>query len=58
LADQQQQVRKTLGGGRTVTQVLPLSQKECIAELARMLGDEGSKAALKHAKELLAQGAG
>jgi DNA repair protein RecN (Recombination protein N) len=57
-ADHQQQVRKTLEGGRTITQVVALSQKERVAELARMLGDEGSKAALKHAKELLAQGAG
>ncbi len=57
-ADQQQQVRKILEGGRTVTQVIPLSQKDRVAELARMLGDEGSKAALKHAKELLSQGAG
>lgn len=55
-ADHQQQVRKSLEGGRTVTQVIPLSQKERVAELARMLGDEGSKAALKHAKELLTQG--
>jgi DNA repair protein RecN (Recombination protein N) len=57
-ADHQQQVRKTLEGGRTTTQVVALTQKERVAELARMLGDEGSKSALKHAKELLSQGAG
>jgi len=57
-ADHQQQVRKVVEGGRTVTQVVTLSRKERVAELARMLGSEDSKSALKHAQELLSQGAG
>lgn len=54
-AAQQQRVAKELEGGRTVTKVLPLSPKERVQELARMMGDESSQAALKHARELLAQ---
>jgi DNA repair protein RecN (Recombination protein N) len=54
-AAQQQRVVKELEGGRTVTKVLPLSPKERVQELARMMGDESSQAALKHAREILAQ---
>jgi DNA repair protein RecN (Recombination protein N) len=54
-AAQQQRVVKELEGGRTVTKVLPLSPKERVQELARMMGDESSQAILKHAREILAQ---
>jgi len=54
-AAQQQRVVKELEGGRTVTKVLPLSPKERVQELARMMGDESSQATLKHAREILAQ---
>jgi len=52
-ADHQHKVEKRLEGGRTVTGVSPLSDKERAAELARMMGGEDSGTALKHAKELL-----
>jgi DNA repair protein RecN (Recombination protein N) len=54
-AAQQQRVVKELEGGRTVTKVLPLSPKDRVQELARMMGDESSQAILKHAREILAQ---
>ena len=54
-ASRQQKVVKELEGGRTVTRVLSLSAKERVQELARMMGDETSQAALKHAKGLLTQ---
>ncbi|MDB5102757.1 MAG: repair protein RecN [Fibrobacteres bacterium] len=54
-AAHQQRVVKELEGGRTVTRVIPLSPKERVQELARMMGDESSQATLKHARELLAQ---
>ena len=54
-AAQQQRVVKEMEGGRTVTKVIPLSPKERVQELARMMGDESSQATLKHARELLAQ---
>ncbi len=54
-ASAQQKVVKELESGRTVTRVLALSPKERVQELARMMGDDTSQAALKHAKELLAQ---
>jgi len=54
-ASRQQKVIKELEGGRTVTRVIPLSPKERVQELARMMGDETSQAALKHARELLSQ---
>lgn len=54
-AGRQQKVVKELEGGRTVTRVLPLSAKERVQELARMMGDETSQSALKHARELLTQ---
>lgn len=56
LASQQKRVVKELEGGRTMTRVMPLSAKERVQELARMMGDESSSSALKHARELLAQG--
>lgn len=49
----QHKVEKRLEGGRTVTGVRPLSEKERATELARMMGGEESGTALKHAKELL-----
>ena len=49
----QHKVEKRLEGGRTVTGVLPLSDKDRAAELARMMGGEESGTALKHARELL-----
>lgn len=54
-ASQQQRVVKELDAGRTITRVIGLSAKERVQELARMMGDENSNAALKHAKELLTQ---
>jgi DNA repair protein RecN (Recombination protein N) len=54
-ASAQQKVVKELEGGRTVTRVLTLSAKERVQELARMMGDDTSQSALKHAKELLSQ---
>jgi DNA repair protein RecN (Recombination protein N) len=54
-AAHQHRVLKELEGGRTVTRVIPLSAKERVQELARMMGDESSSATLKHARELLAQ---
>ncbi|HKP94695.1 MAG TPA: DNA repair protein RecN [Fibrobacteria bacterium] len=54
-AARQQKVVKEPDGGRTVTRVIPLSAKERVQELARMMGDENSQATLKHARELLAQ---
>jgi DNA repair protein RecN (Recombination protein N) len=52
-AAHQHKVEKRLEGGRTVTGVVPLSEKERAVELARMMGGEDSGTALKHAKELL-----
>jgi DNA repair protein RecN (Recombination protein N) len=52
-ATHQHKVEKRLEGGRTVTGVTPLSEKDRAAELARMMGGEDSGAALKHARELL-----
>ncbi len=46
-------VEKHLQGGRTVTRMFPLREKERAAELARMMGGESSEAALRHARELL-----
>ncbi|HEX2612271.1 MAG TPA: DNA repair protein RecN [Fibrobacteria bacterium] len=54
-AAQQHKVEKRLEGGRTVTGVAPLSEKERAAELARMMGGE-SETALKHAREMLRKG--
>ena len=54
-ASAQQKVVKELESGRTITRVLSLSPKERVQELARMMGDDTSQAALKHAKELLTQ---
>jgi DNA repair protein RecN (Recombination protein N) len=51
-AAQQHKVEKRLEGGRTVTGVAPLTEKERAAELARMMGGE-SETALRHARELL-----
>jgi DNA repair protein RecN (Recombination protein N) len=51
-AAHQHKVEKRLEGGRTVTGVAALSEKERAAELARMMGGE-SETALKHARELL-----
>ncbi len=48
-------VRKTVRGGRTLTQVLPLAPGERVEEIARMLGGrESTSVALRHAEELLA----
>lgn len=55
-AGHQHRVVKSMEGGRTVTHVVPLKEKERAVELARMMGDEGSDAALRHAKELLRKG--
>jgi len=52
-AAHQHKVEKRLEGGRTVTGVAPLSEKERATELARMMGGEESGTALKHARELL-----
>ena len=52
-AAHQHKVEKRLEGGRTVTGVTSLAEKERAAELARMMGGEDSGTALKHAKELL-----
>jgi DNA repair protein RecN (Recombination protein N) len=49
----QHKVEKRLEGGRTVTSVTSLSEKDRAAELARMMGGEDSGTALKHARELL-----
>ena len=54
-ATAQQKVVKEQESGRTITRVLSLSPKERVQELARMMGDDTSQAALKHAKELLTQ---
>ncbi len=54
-AQAQRKVVKELEGGRTVTRVLTLSPSDRVQELARMMGDEDSRAARKHAKELLAE---
>ncbi len=54
-AQQQQRVVKEMQGGRTVTRVLPLNEKDRIGELARMMGDESSRATRRHAEEILAQ---
>jgi DNA repair protein RecN (Recombination protein N) len=51
-AAHQHKVEKRLEGGRTVTAVSPLTEKERAAELARMMGGE-SETALKHAREML-----
>ncbi len=55
-AGHQHRVEKHLDGGRTVTRVIALKEKERAAELARMMGGEESGAALRHAKELLRKG--
>ncbi len=55
LAQHQQRVIKEMQGGRTVTRVLPLGEKERVRELARMMGDESSRATQRHAEEILAQ---
>ncbi|NLB65226.1 MAG: DNA repair protein RecN [Lentisphaerae bacterium] len=47
-------VRKTVRGGRTLTEVAPLSPDERVEEIARMLGGrESTSVALRHAAELL-----
>jgi DNA repair protein RecN (Recombination protein N) len=53
LAAGQFSVKKTEAGERTFTSVKPLGKEERVLEIARMLGDEKSKAVLAHAKELL-----
>jgi DNA repair protein RecN (Recombination protein N) len=55
-AAHQHKVEKRLEGGRTVTVVTALSEKDRAAELARMMGGEDSGTALKHARELLRRG--
>jgi DNA repair protein RecN (Recombination protein N) len=52
-AAHQHKVEKRLEGGRTVTGVSALTEKERASELARMMGGEESGTALKHARELL-----
>ena len=52
LADHHYHVYKDAQAGRTVTMVKKLSEKEKVAEIARMLGSE-SEISKKHAEELL-----
>jgi DNA repair protein RecN (Recombination protein N) len=52
-ADQHYCITKVVSGERTLTKVLPLSEKERVRELARMLG--GEKVALHMAQELWRQ---
>ncbi|MBN1756714.1 MAG: DNA repair protein RecN [Chitinispirillaceae bacterium] len=52
LADRQVKVFKEESGGRTVTRIVPLSEKERVEEIARMLGGD-SKIAKEHARALL-----
>ncbi len=52
-AGHQHKVEKQLEGGRTVTHVVSLKEKERASELARMMGGEDSDTALRHARELL-----
>jgi len=53
-AHRQFAVSKEVAAGRTTTKVDELSASERAGELARMLGGQDSKAALAHARELLA----
>ena len=55
IADCQIKVYKEVTDGRTVTRIVPLSEKERVEEIARMLGGD-SKIALDHARELLHSG--
>jgi len=55
-ASSQHRVEKSVEVDRTVTRVMPLTEKERTAELARMMGDESSQVALRHARELLKKG--
>ncbi len=53
-ADTHFQVRKAERGGRTVTEVVKLSQEERVAEIARMIaGKEITDLSLEHAREFL-----
>ena len=52
LADHHIRVFKEEAGGRTVTRIVPLSEKQRVEEIARMLGGD-SKIAFEHARELL-----
>ncbi|MBS1985478.1 MAG: DNA repair protein RecN [Bdellovibrionales bacterium] len=51
-------IRKVTEKGKTRTLISPIEDKERSEEIARMLGDTGSKAAQKLAKELLRRGGG
>ena len=55
LADHHIMVRKTQSGGRTHTEIVPLSYDERLNELARMIGgDMVSQTTLNQAKEMIA----
>lgn len=50
-------VSKSVSGGRTRTEIHPVSGKQRVAEVARMLGDtEGERVALEHAARMLGKG--
>jgi DNA repair protein RecN (Recombination protein N) len=52
-ADAQFLIAKETVKGRTRTHIVPLSEKDRATEIARMLGESSSKAALQLAKEML-----
>jgi DNA repair protein RecN (Recombination protein N) len=55
-ADNHIKVEKSVEGGRTYTRVRPISGRERVEEIARMLaGDKRQSVSVKHAEELLAQ---
>jgi len=57
-ADSQFLIAKETHKGRTRTHIAPLSDKERPLEIARMLGESSSKAALQLANEMLKKGKG
>jgi len=53
-ADNHIKVEKTVEGGRTYTRVRPVSGRDRVEEIARMLsGDKKQEVSLKHAEELI-----
>jgi len=54
-ADRHLAITKSVIDGRTRTDVSPLSDEECVAEIARMLGGEQNAATWEHARDILRQ---
>ncbi len=53
MADQHLHLRKETRGGRTISNLFPVTGPERIGEIARMLGETAGEAAMEHARQLL-----